>query len=381
MRVGLIVPGFGSDSADWCIPVLIDVVRELSRCVDLRIFALRYPYRRDEYRLHGAQIHALGGGTARGVRRGPLLTAACAAIIAEHRRGRFDILHGLWVDEPGFVAVTVGRLLRIPNVVSVMGGELVRFPEVGYGGRLTRSGRILSSLALHTAAQVTAGSAHAVRLARASLQPKHCAKVSRLAWGIDPQLETGWAKKAAPVHDLAGGFRVLQVGSLVPVKDHATLVRAIAQLRATEAEVHLHIVGDGPLRSALAEQVAALGLTGSATFHGHVLRHELAPYYQAADVLAISSRHEAQSVVALEAGLCRLPIVGTEVGLVADFAPHAAIAVPVGDDAALATALAQLREPAARRALGTTARHLVRSGYLATHTAKQLVTLYEQMNV
>ena len=393
MKVGLVVPGFSADAADWCIPVLVDVVRELSRCVDVHIFSLRYPYRRAgqgapaggssgyRYHLHSAQVHALGGGTDHGVRRGTLLATACAVVVAEHRRGRFDLLHALWVDEPGFVAVAVGRLLRIPTVASVMGGELVGFPEIRYGGDLAWSSRVLSTLALRAATRVTAGCMIGVNLARGSLPSTHHAKVHRLAWGIDPHLGTGWQESrrpAAPVH-LAGSFRVLHVGSLVPVKDQATLLRAIAQLRAAEPEVHLHIVGDGPLRSALTEHVAALGLTGTVTFHGHKPRHELAPFYHAADVLAISSRHEAQSVVALEAGLCCLPIVGTEVGLVADFAPHAAIAVPVGDDAALAAALEKLREPQARQALGRPARDLVRSKYLATHTGEQLLALYRQL--
>src|SRR5689334_9944450 len=123
MKVGLIVPGFSADAADWCIPVLVDVVCELSRRAEVHVFALRYPHQRGRYRLHGAQVHALGGGTVRGLGRPGLLAAAYASVMAEHRRSPFAVLHGLWADEPGFVAVTAARLLRIPAVVSVMGGE------------------------------------------------------------------------------------------------------------------------------------------------------------------------------------------------------------------------------------------------------------------
>ena len=52
-----------------------------------------------------------------------------------------------------------------------------------------------------------------------------------------------------------------------------------------------------------------------------------------AHVSVISSRHEAGPVVALEAAAVGVPTVGTAVGHIAEWAPDAALAVPVGDDA------------------------------------------------
>jgi glycosyltransferase involved in cell wall biosynthesis len=368
VKVGLIVPGFSADADDWCIPVLVDVVRELSRRIDLHVFALRYPYHRGRYRVHGAQVHALGGGESRGVSRAGLLLGACSALVAESRRGRFDVLHGLWADEPGSVAVAVGRLLRIPTVVSVMGGELVALPDIGYGGQLAWSGRALSTLALRAADRVTAACDSTVGLT------ERRSTVVRLTWGIDPQV---FEPASAPV-SLEGTLRILHVASLVPVKDQITLLRAVAQLRASVPGVHFHVAGDGPLRTALCDQARALDLAGSVTFHGHIPRHHLASFYRAADVLALSSRFESQSVVVLEAALSGLPIVGTAVGLVSDFAPDAAIAVPVGDDAALARAMASMQDPQVRHSLAEAARQRVRSDCLAAVTADRLVELYRR---
>jgi glycosyltransferase involved in cell wall biosynthesis len=372
MKVGLIVPGFSSDADDWCIPVLVDVVRELSRRADVHVFALRYPDRQDRYALHGAQIHTLGGGETRGLARTRLLIAAYAHIIAEHRRGPFSVLHGLWADEPGFVAVTTARLLRIPAFVSVMGGELVDMPDIGYGGRLAASNRLLSRVALGGADAVTAGSSPLVDLIGQWTPPARFSRVSRVAWGIDPQL----FRVCGPVRELAGEFRVLHVGSLVPIKDHATLLRSIPRLKMVAPRVHLHLVGDGPLRSKLVAQVEALGLSSAVTFHGHVPRHELAAYYRSADVVAVSSRHEAQLVVALEAALCGTPTVGTAVGLVADFASPAAPAVPIGDDRRLAETIQSALQPNVGPELGRAACRLVRSDYLAAQTADRLVAMY-----
>lgn len=380
MKVGVIVPGFSADAADWCIPVLVDVVRELTDYADVHVFALRYPYRRDRYRVHGAEVHALGGGTVGGARRLGLLAAAATAILAEHHRGAFDVLHGLWADEPGFTAVLLARLLRIPGMVSVMGGELIALPDIGYGGYLSRSNCALSAIALRGAGQVTAGSGPSVELTRRLLRSfgrKQGAdrSIEKLVWGIDPTL----FQAQGHTHALAGKIRVLHVGSLVPVKDQDTLFRAMARVQDALPGVHLHLLGDGPLRAHLTERVRSLGLTPSVTFHGHVNRGELGPYYRSADVLVISSRHEAQSVVTLEAALCQTPIVGTAVGLVTDFAPEAAIAVPIGDDRALAGAICAAVHRETGRKLAAAAQQHVESKYLAAHTARHLMTMYRQL--
>jgi glycosyltransferase involved in cell wall biosynthesis len=55
-----------------------------------------------------------------------------------------------------------------------------------------------------------------------------------------------------------------------------------------------------------------------------------------ADILLMSSRHEAEPLVVLEAAVVGVPTVGTNVGHVADWAPDAAVAVAVGDADALA---------------------------------------------
>lgn len=377
MKVGLIVPGFSSDAADWCIPVLVDVIRELCQHVEVHVFALRYPNRRDRYMVHGADVHALGGGTVGGSRRGRLLTATLACVIAEHRRQPFAALHGLWADEPGFVAVAAARVLRIPAIASVMGGELVAMPDINYGGHLTMPNRLLSALALRGAGCVTGGSSQPAELAWGILGPSRRSRIARLAWGVDSCL----FEPAGPTLELAGDVRVLHVGSLVPIKDQAMLLRAIARVKETEPGAHLHIAGDGPLHSQLTAQAQRLGLTSSVTFHGHVDRRELARYYRASDVVAISSLYEAQGVVVLEAALCQTPIVGTAVGLVADFAPAAALAVPVGDDASLAGAILAALRPEKGQALRTVAHRLVRSEYLAAHTAQTLVSMYGNLTM
>jgi Glycosyl transferase 4-like len=114
MKVGLVAPGFSLHASDEYNPVLDNVVRELSARVDLHIFPLRYPRRAQQYEIYGAKVHAIGGGGVRRARRVPMLLRALAEIALEHRREPFDVLHGVWIDEPGSIAVLAARLLRVP---------------------------------------------------------------------------------------------------------------------------------------------------------------------------------------------------------------------------------------------------------------------------
>jgi len=69
-------------------------------------------------------------------------------------------------------------------------------------------------------------------------------------------------------------------------------------------------------------------------------QRRLRPPVEAADLIVVSSRHEAGPLVALEAAAAGVPTVGTAVGHIAEWAQQAAIAVPVADPVAFARALA-----------------------------------------
>lgn len=330
----LITPGFSADEGDWGIPALRNLAAELARSGEIRILTLHYPYREGSYDVGRARVHPLGGANARGRRRAQLLLRALTWTVAEHRRRPADVLHGLWADEAGAVAVAAGRLLGIPAVVSLLGGELVSLADIGYGGLSSRLARRLLPRTLRLAGRVTVGSASLERLAAPYVRP---GRLVRLPLGVDPALH----RPDAPPAPLDGKVRLLSVASLTPVKDHATLLSALARV----PHAHLHIVGDGPSRSELTRQAEALGVGQRVTFHGEIPHDRLPGYYCAADLLVVSSRYESQAMVALEAAACGCPVVGTAVGLLPEL-PGARV-VPVGDAAALAEAIiAALSQPA-----------------------------------
>ena len=367
MNVGIVVPGFSASESDWCIPALLSLVRELSKSHDVRVFALRYPHRRASYPIYSSTVEAFGGASVRGLARLPLLVRAIASIRREHRLRPFDVFHGFWADEPGFVAVRAARSLGVPSVVTLLGGELVSFPEIGYGGRRSTLNRYLAGRALAGASRVTAGSTYLASLARPRAEPEI------LPIGVDLDR---FCPGAVVPSLLAGKPRILHVASLVPVKDQKTLLKAFARVSRTLPDAALNVVGSGPLEAQLKTLAILLGIDGRVVFHGSVPHHELPSYYRSADLNVMSSLHEGQEWVTQEAAACGRTTVGTRVGVVADLVP-ATIAVPTRDPDALGSAILEALSDRTRlRARGLLARDRVAARYSLSETLRALTALY-----
>jgi glycosyltransferase involved in cell wall biosynthesis len=335
MRVALVVPGFSANQADWCIPALRHLARQLARTDDVRVLAVRYPYRAARYAVDGVEVIALGGAERRGASTLEVWRTTLGALRDEHRRCPFDVLHAFWATESGLLAAIAGRLLRVPTLISLAGGELVALPDIAYGDQRRAWERLKVAACLRLASTVSAGSRQLAGLAERRLNGK---RVYRAPLGVDLDLfsSEGAAATDAP--------RIVHVGTLTGVKDQAMLLRAFARLSQHVANASLDVVGDGPLRPRLEELAHALGVAESVRFLGDADHAALPPVYRSAKVFALSSRHEAQGMVAIEAAACGLPVVGTAVGIVPELTDAMAA---VGADEALAAALgATLDNPA-----------------------------------
>lgn len=330
MRIGLVVPGFSADAADWCIPALRHLARALAAGDEVRVFALRYPHRVDRYTIEGAEVITLGGAERRGIATATVWRRALSAIAAEHSRRRFDVLHAFWATESGLVAAVAGRMLRVPTLVSLAGGELVALRDIGYGDQRVAWERFKVRGSLRLASAVSVGSHLLMMLAKWQVGAD---RLHRAPLGVDTRLFT-------PVGETTNPGRYLHVGTLTRVKDQTTLLKAFALL---PRGAKLEIVGSGPLRPELERLAHDLGITDDVHFRGEVDHASLPSIYRGALAFVLSSRHEAQGMVALEAAACGVPVVGTFVGVLPELTTSA---VPVGGVEALAHALGE-RAPTA----------------------------------
>ncbi|RDE04537.1 glycosyltransferase [Sphingomonas aracearum] len=143
------------------------------------------------------------------------------------------------------------------------------------------------------------------------------------------------------------GF-ILGVGRLEPQKRWDRLIAAVPRLADPSAE--LVILGEGSLRAALEEQVAALGLGGRVRLPGHVA--DPSPAFASAAVLALTSDFEGVPGVLREALAAGTPVVTTDSSVAIPeivAVPALGSIVPRGDGAALVAALDRWLVPDAVR--------------------------------
>lgn len=127
------------------------------------------------------------------------------------------------------------------------------------------------------------------------------------------------------------------VGRLSPEKNQARLIAAFADVHARHPEARLLLIGDGPLRARLEEDIRMRGLDGVAVIAGRVANPF--PLVAAARAFVLSSNYEGQPMVLLEAAALGLPVITTDFASSADaLPPENAVVVPQ-DAGALARAM------------------------------------------
>lgn len=329
MRIALVVPGGVDRSGEYrVIPVLLALISRLSLGHDVHVFALSQESQAGDWELAGAHIHNIG------LRHDYL--RAIRLICKMHRVCSFDLIHAIWSGKCGFVAAVAGRLLAVPSLIHVAGGELTAIPDIGYGGARTWSGRLREMLVLRGASAVTAASESTI--AALSLIG---VKAERVPLGVDLR----WWPPRDPVRrDCSKPALLIHVASLNRVKDQATLLRALAELLRTGMRFEMDVVGEDTLSGEVQALSERLGLSKVVRFQGFLTQRQMRPLMESADMMVISSRHETGPLVLLEAAVAGVPTAGTRVGHLAEWEPDAALAAPVGDWIGLAGAVRRLME-------------------------------------
>lgn len=120
--------------------------------------------------------------------------------------------------------------------------------------------------------------------------------------------------KRAPLESCPskGGFTLLFVGRLAPVKNLPLLLRAFRTALVSEPGLRLWLVGDGSERAQLKRMAQDLNITGEVTFWGQQL--DVTPFFSAADAFIMSSTSEGLPMSLLQALSIGLPAIVTDVG-------------------------------------------------------------------
>ena len=365
MRIGLVVSG-GVDRSgrERVVPGLLWLVERLARRHDVHVFVLHYYPEPCSYPLLGATVHDIGRvGGPPGFRRGLQRRRLAVAVEA---RGPFELLHA-YQGMPAVVATRIATRLGIPLVVTLDSGELTSIDDIRYGLQRRWFDRRAVASALRAASRVTVATGFMARMVPDDI----CrSPVALVPIGIDANAFPPAVRADGPP------WRLLRVASINAVKDYPTLWHALALVVSRGLDVHLDIVGEDTMNGAAQELASTLGLESRVTFHGFQPTDHLAAFYARAHLHVVSSRHEAAGVVVLEAAATGLATVGTAVGYVADWNPDRAVAVPVNDPNALASAVVVLLQDSARRERLASAAREWTLAHDADWTAQQFEQIY-----
>jgi len=170
------------------------------------------------------------------------------------------------------------------------------------------------------------------------------------------------------------------VANLSPIKDHVTLLRAVALLTPRWPDLHVVLVGDGPCRSTLQEVVCGLDLGGRVHFAG--VRDNGPQLHQLFEVSVLCSLSEGFPNTLIEAMAQGVPVVATDVGGTRDAVCNGTtgLLVPASDPTRLASALdSLLSDPARRRAISVSAQRYVRERFGAASVIGSLEALYTSL--
>ncbi|HEX5417468.1 MAG TPA: glycosyltransferase [Chloroflexota bacterium] len=167
---------------------------------------------------------------------------------------------------------------------------------------------------------------------------------------------------------------VLYTGRLDAEKCMNVWIRAIPLVRA-RVDAHFVVGGEGSERAGLEDLAAELGVADAVSFIGFQPDSVYPRLFSVADVFAITSPAELQSVVTLEAVASGLPIVAARAGALPELVQDGENGRLVARDnpAALAAALVEiLSDPERRRVMGLASRRLA-----AVHDFAASVDAYE----
>jgi glycosyltransferase involved in cell wall biosynthesis len=281
----------------------------------------------------------------------PLLFAAAIwHVYWDARRTRPAILHAHWLLPNGFIAAVVGRLLRIPVVISVPGSDA----QVAAANPLFRA---MARFALDQAALLTANSAEL----RDAVLPLGAdpARFDLILYGTNPDalqpssagvdaLRRRWLD-ALHWRAAQEPLFVLCVGRMVHKKGFDVLLHALATPTLAKRPVVAIMVGNGDEKAAWQEVARVLGISHRVHWAGTVPINEISTWYNAADLLAmpsISKPADGLNVCVLDAMACGKPVVASTVAgnSLAVVHGETGFLVPERDAAALADAIGVLAD-------------------------------------
>ncbi len=340
---------------------------ELRHFVDLEVVVANDGNRSEEGTMHGVPLCRVA------TRRVLASTPICPDMAAKIRQSNSDIIH-----------------LHLPNPMAVLAyllsghkGKLV----VTYHSDTVRQ-KVLSAMfapflhwVLRRSSAIIATSSEYLRTS--PILTRYADRCKIIPYGIALEsFEQPDPNQVLAIRRKLGDRLIVSVGRLIYYKGFEVLIRAMNDIRGK-----LLVVGDGPLRSSLQQQVAAQGIGDRVFFLGNIPNEAVVPYYHAGDVFALASvaRSEAFGIVQIEAMAAGIPVVNTRLDSGVPFVSldgKTGLTVTPGDSVALAAAVNRLLDDdSLRRSYGTAGRLRARQEFSLETMTRRTIDLYREVTM
>lgn len=175
-------------------------------------------------------------------------------------------------------------------------------------------------------------------------------------------------------------FVIVTVASIVPVKNHFTMLRAVANGQSGRQKYTWLVVGDGAGRRALMAAAREHANPPDVIFMGN--QTDVRPYLHAADVFMLASKYEQMSIALLEAMASGIPVIVTNVGDHAEIVRHGVdgLVIQPCDIHGLSVAIRRLAEDGNTRIqMGASARVRIADEFSFKHAANKYVDYYNSI--
>jgi len=265
-------------------------------------------------------------------------------LIAYFKKKKSDIVHVQYIA-PGFIPILAAKLAGVKTIFAT-----VHQPVTPYGVKaklLLRAAATLCTTFFCNSLAVEKswfGNAELYRSESAKLR-RHFTIYNAVDTVAIGTAVSGADRTALRLQmGLGDGPVVGIVARLRWEKGHALLLNAFPKVLMKFPDAQLLIFGDGPDKELLAQLAEDLKITNNVHWAGQQSSNEVYKLYSVMDIVAVPSVFEGFGLVAAEAMAAGLPVVGTNVGGLAEVIEDGKTGylVPPGNSMAIADALVQL---------------------------------------
>jgi glycosyltransferase involved in cell wall biosynthesis len=286
---------------------------------------------------------------------------------------KLDVINTHFAVPTGPLGQFLAQRFRVPNVLSVHGGDLYD-PSKRSSPHRHWWLRSMVRRVLQRADSVVGQSRDTLERVRDIYGVQRPTELVPLGIERPPKIsDASRAQFGLP----ADAFVIVTVGRLVARKAVLQLVDVLSE--SARPNAHLLIVGDGPEAEAIRVAAAARGLAERVHLLGQTSDHEKYQALAVADIFASSSQHEGFGLVFLEAMAFGLPVICYDRGGQTDFlhSDQTGYVVPLNDRQAFTRGVIALHDdPSLRRRIAEQNRQSVEA-YLIDSCARRYETVFE----